>query len=127
MENYKPGGGNKPQLYDPNNGQYTSEEKDLLFDLELKNIKEFIDAKVDTFEPRFPIFGFHNDEYCKLYSENIFKTKAFNVEFSKIKDYLLVYKKEGDKSNFLLMYLVMIKKIGKIYLKKYVVVVILII
>ena len=65
---YKTGGGGLPELYDPDNGQYTDEEKAKLLDGEISNIvMRYIFGLSGTYDPRYPIYGFHSDEYRELY------------------------------------------------------------
>lgn len=98
---YKRGGGGLPELYDPDNGQYTDEQKSKLLDTELSNIVlRYIFGLNGTFEPRYPIYGFHSDEYCELYVRfrigNIYR----NLPYDKIR-YLLTNRSKNDKSYFL--------------------------
>lgn len=96
----KKGGGGKQELYDPENGQYTDEEKAKLLDDEISNmVMRYIFGLDDTFDPRFPIFGFHNDEYCELYVKHRICKLYRCLSYNKI-EYLLTPISKNDKSNF---------------------------
>lgn len=107
---YKPGGGNRPELYDPRNGQYTDDIDVELFkkqslELELTNIVGRVVFKnyhpEDTlFEPRYPIYRFHNDLYCRMYIIDQVRGKNIFIDYQKITKYLLVRKESNDKSHF---------------------------
>ena len=97
---YKPGGGGLPELYDPENGQYTDEEKNKLFNEELSNmIKRYIFGNTNTYQPRYPILGFHTDEYCELYVKYAIYDLYRLLPYEKI-EYLLTYTDKNDKSLF---------------------------
>lgn len=98
---YKTGGGGMPELYDPDNGQYTDEQKSKLLDTELSNIVlRYIFGLSGTFEPRYPIYGFHSDEYCELYVRfRICKNQKY-INYDKIDNYLLKPLLKNDKSLF---------------------------
>ncbi len=97
---YKIGGGGMPELYDPNNGQYTDEQKSKLLEKELSNIVlRYIFGLNGTFDPRYPIYGFHSDEYCDLYVKFRISNIYRNLPYDKIR-YLLTSRNKNDKSNF---------------------------
>ena len=101
MEKYKKGGGEKLQLYDPKNGEYTDEDKKKLFEDEMSNIVlRCIFNDDDTYIPRYPIFGFHDDDYCRLYVGYCIKKPHFFINKKKVTDYLLTFRKNSDKSLF---------------------------
>lgn len=96
----KKGGGNKQELYDPENGQYTDEEKAKLLDDEISNmVMRYIFGLDNTFDPQFPIFGFHTDEYCELYVKHRICKLYRCLSYTKI-EYLLTPISKNDKSNF---------------------------
>ena len=103
---FKPGGGNHPQLYDPNNGQYSQEQISKLFEEEMANIvmRYIFGLPQDTYYPRYPILGFHNDDYCKLYVRHAIYDIKKDIPEAKVRDYLLKYRKEDDKSKFFKMH-----------------------
>ena len=99
---YKTGGGGLPELYDPDNGQYTDEEKAKLLDGEISNIvMRYIFGLSGTYDPRYPIYGFHSDEYRELYVK--YKLRDCKIcailPYEKI-GYLLTHKDKDDKSHF---------------------------
>ena len=97
---YKIGGGGMPELYDPDNGQYTDEQKNKLLEGEISNIVlKYIFGLDGTFDPRYPIYGFHSDEYCELYVKYRISNFYKNLSRDKIK-YLLTFRNKNDKSNF---------------------------
>lgn len=97
---YKIGGGGMPELYDPDNGQYTDEQKSKLLEAELSNIVlRYIFGLDRTFDPRYPIYGFHSDEYCELYVKYRISIIYRNLSYDKI-NYLLTYRNKNDKSYF---------------------------
>jgi hypothetical protein len=101
MKPTKPGGGNLPQLYDPENGQYTDEEKTKLLEDEIANIvMRYIFGLTNTYEPRYPIYGFHNKEYCELYIRHAIYRADCDVPVEKVRDYLLKHRDRDDKSSF---------------------------
>ncbi len=101
---YKIGGGGLPELYDPENGQYTNEEKQKLLEIEITNIKErYLSGNKKTFKPRFPILDFHSDEYCEFFVKyGIYELNRY-LPYKKI-EYLLKHSSEDDKSHFFNMY-----------------------
>lgn len=95
----KPGGGNHPQNYDTNTGEYSNVS--LSFEEELMNIKNRYEKRdINTYYPRFPIYGYHNDEYAKLFAEHALYGYSFNLAIEKVNQYLLVHKDKNDKSQF---------------------------
>ena len=97
---YKTGGGGCPELYDPDNGQYTDEEKAKLLDGEISNIvMRYIFGLSGTYDPRFPIYGFHSDEYCELYVKHRI-CKVYRVFPYEKMGYLLTHRDKDDKSHF---------------------------
>lgn len=101
MNQTKPGGGNLPQLYNPENGKYTDEEKNKLFEKELANIvMRYMFGQTNTYHPRYPIYGFHNKEYCELYVKHAIYQANSDLPAEKVKDYLLKPKQKDDKSHF---------------------------
>ena len=99
---YKNGGGGLPELYDPDNGQYTDEEKAKFLDGEISNmVMRYIFGLSRTYDPRFPIYGFHSDEYCELYVKHILRNSKISpfLPHEKI-GYLLTHKDKDDKSHF---------------------------
>ena len=97
---YKIGGGSMPELYNPDNGQYTDEQKSKLLEVELSNIVlRYLFGQAGTFDPRYPIHGFHSDEYCELYVKYRISIIYRNLSYDKI-NYLLTYRNKNDKSNF---------------------------
>ena len=97
----KIGGGNEPEFYDPETGEYSDEEKAKLLDNELANIvMRYIFNLNDTFDPQFPIFGFHTEEYCELYVKFRITKNYKDLDYNKIDNYLLKPLKKDDKSNF---------------------------
>ena len=99
---YKTGGGGKPELYDPENGQYTDEEKNALFEQELGNIvlRNLFHDKENTYEPRYPIDGFHTKIYCLFYVRETVAGSEIYVDDAKVRDYLVVLHEQNDKSKF---------------------------
>lgn len=100
----KIGGGGELEFYDPEDGRYasiTQERKNELFEQEMSNmVMRYIFDIKETYMPRFPIVGFHNDEYCELYVRHcIYKISRF-MPWEKVTNYLLVKKLSGDKSKF---------------------------
>ena len=96
----KIGGGNKPQDYDPENGQYVDEQKHSLED-QMKNIVfRYIFGDFDTYDPFFPVYGFHDEDYCDMYVTFALKKPVKYFPEEKVTKYLLVWNKSGDKSNF---------------------------
>ncbi len=96
----KKGGGNQQELYDPENGQYTDKEKAKILDDGISNmVMRYIFGLDNTFEPRFPIFGFHNDEYCELYVKHRICKLYPCLSYNKI-EYLLTPISKNDKNNF---------------------------
>ena len=93
---YKPGGGKKPEPYDPNTGQYTSKSK--IQENELKSVftKSFLDLK----NKDYPIYGVHGEAYCILYVNDVVKGVEINISDNKISDYLLRPLEKDDKSHF---------------------------
>ena len=98
----KPGGGSKPETFDPETGEYSEEEKTKLFDKEMTNIvtRYIFGMPEDTYYPRFPIFGFHNSDYAKIYVENAVSKIKKDISLQKITNYLLKYRPKDDKSYF---------------------------
>lgn len=97
----KKGGGNKPQLYDPDNGQYSDEEKKVFFEQEMSNIVlRYIFGAKGTYEPRFPINGFHNADYCRLFLEHCLPGLNRDFPEEKVTEYLLKKREINDKSSF---------------------------
>lgn len=95
----KPGGGNHPQNYDTNTGEYSNESSS--FEEELMNIKNRYEKRdKNTYYPRFPIYGYHNDEYAKLFAEHALYGYTFYLAEQKVNKYLLVKLPLNDKSNF---------------------------
>lgn len=96
----KEGGGGKQEFYDPTNGKYTDKEKAKFLDDEIANIvMRYIFGLSNTYDPRFPIFGFHNEEYCELYVKHRICKVQRDVPYLKM-DYLLNFRKKDDKSLF---------------------------
>jgi len=97
----KTGGGGKPQDYDPADGQYVDENKEAQLRYEIDNLKRryYGDAR-GTFEPRFPVKGFHDDEYGRLYVAHCLKPFIRVFDPRKVSDYLLIPRKKDDKSHF---------------------------
>lgn len=98
----KHGGGGLPELYDPENGQYVSEEdKAKYLDNEIGNIvMRYIFGINGTYDPRFPIFGFHSDDYCELYVKYRICKIYQDIDYNKIDNYFLKPLTKNDKSNF---------------------------
>jgi len=97
----KKGGGGYQELYDPENGQYTDEEKNKFLDDEISNIvMRYIFGLNDTYDPRFPIFGFHSEEYCELYVKHRIYKDYKDLDYNKIDNYLLKPLDKNDKSYF---------------------------
>lgn len=95
---YKIGGGNVQELYNENNGQYCrnpkceEDEKHLIFS------KLFgIDANIPI---QFPMFGIHDEDYCKLFITYCLNTKYPFIAKEKVTKYLLSFKEKNDKSSF---------------------------
>ena len=95
---YKPGGGNKPQLYDSTNGEYVDRDYDIY--KRIKN-KEFLRKYLfnsQNEEMMFPQEDINDREYTELYVEYLEKRKFEHlVPDSKI-EYLLNYTRKNDKS-----------------------------
>ncbi len=88
------------ELYDPENKQYTDEEKNKLFNDELSNIiKRYIFGLQNTYPPRYPILGFHTEEYCELYVKHTISDLNRDLPYEKI-EYLLTSTDSNDKSLF---------------------------
>lgn len=97
----KTGGGGHPQLFDPRNGEYTEEEKNELHESELSNIVlRYLFGEKSTYFPRFPIYGFHSEEYCELYVRHAIFNIYRDFPYEKIADYLLKPMTVNDKSHF---------------------------
>ena len=100
----KIGGGGELEFYDPDDGRYasiTQERKNQLLEQEMSNIvMRYVFGIEDTYMPRFPIAGFHDDSYCELYVRHCIYTIYRCMPWEKITNYLLVKKQSGDKSNF---------------------------
>ena len=103
----KPGGGNRPELYDPKNGRYVADEefKKSSHELELSNVVArvvFKDYNPDStlFTPRYPIFGYHSDLYNRMYVVDQVRGKPIFIRDNKVKDYLLKHNEINDKSHF---------------------------
>ena len=97
----KKGGGGFSELYDPENGQYTDEEKSKYFDEEMANIvMRYVFGMQNTYDPRFPIFGFHSNDYCELYIKYRICKNYKDVNYNKIDNYLFKQLDKDDKSGF---------------------------
>ena len=96
---YKNGGGDKPQLYSKNSGEYIRNpqcEHDegvlVLSKLFGLNIQEKI---------AFPTYGIHDDDYCILFIKYCVNYDFPEIPDEKITKYLLVPQNSVDKAKFL--------------------------
>lgn len=97
----KPGGGNLPQEYDPDNGQYTDEAKASMLKQDLRALDRLKHSSIIIrgYEPHFPTHGIHNDEYNKKFVE-LYRHEFKNPSIAKGKiGYLFKYNEKGDKSS----------------------------
>lgn len=98
---FKIGGRDKLQQYDPENGEYTDEEKAHFLEAEMINIMgRYQFGLKNTYLPRFPIYGFHSNEYCHLYVRHVITETERILDANKIKNYLLIFEEKSDKSIF---------------------------
>ena len=98
---YKPGGGNKPELYDPDTGEYTEEDKRIINKRNLESLVMHYLFGMKEEKAAFPDYRFNDREYCELYVDYL-KEISFNKEIDSRKaKYLLTYSAKGDKSLFL--------------------------
>lgn len=58
----------------------------------------------DTYDPRFPIYGFHSDEYCELYVKHRICKDLKDISYDKIDNYFLKHQIKGDKSHFFFLH-----------------------
>lgn len=99
----KRGGGNHLQFYDEADGQYSDEEIARMNEEDKKALAliHYFELPFNELVFHFPVFGLHDDEYCRLFIRYARKViKDFKIDERKI-GYLLSFNKKGDKSAFL--------------------------
>ncbi|MCQ3914388.1 MAG: hypothetical protein MJ201_01005 [Mycoplasmoidaceae bacterium] len=100
---YKPGGGYLPQPYDPDNGQYTDEDKASMSKSDMRALNQLRSSHTITvgYEPHFPTQGIHDEEYNKQFVE-LFRHKFEKPSIPENKcSYLMSSNATHDKSGFL--------------------------
>jgi hypothetical protein len=96
---YKPGGGDKPQLYDVNSGEYIRNPK---CEEDEKNLVLNKMFGIDTGVPiAYPVYGVHDLDYCKLFVAYCLNTKNPYIDERKITKYLLIHQEKDDKSKLM--------------------------
>ncbi len=104
--NFKIGGGDRFQEYDPEDGRYKEKNFEALLEEDMKNLVlgHIFGIKSNEYLIRFPHYGIHDDEYCKLFVKYIRKhIDLGDAEIAESKiNYLLTEQKGRDKSKFLL-------------------------
>lgn len=99
MNDYKKGGGDKEQLYDPANGQYTRNPQCLKDEENLVLLKLF-NIKTNS-SIAYPDMKIHDRDYCELLVAYGLDLKNPFIDKRKITQYLLVKQAISDKSEFL--------------------------
>lgn len=96
----KKGAGGKPEKYDVTNGQYCKSPEKLKEDLILQYLFDLGEKE----EFPLPQFGVFDEEYAYSYAVCYMRQRSiknYSINDSKIKDYLVKYRLEGnDKSQF---------------------------
>lgn len=101
MVDYKKGGGDKKQLYNEANGRYIRNPQCE------KDEESIIMGKVFGFKGYGPIAypnpKVHDMDYCELFMAYCLNLRYPLINDEKITKYLLLWRKDGDKSKFLNM------------------------
>lgn len=105
MNEFKLGGGNHMQPYNPDNGQYTDEDIGKIKEKDMENLVliYLYGLNYDHLKIHFPNYKIHDKDYCDMfikYIRDFINKENAKVEKKKIV-YLLTYQRERDKSIFL--------------------------
>lgn len=100
---YKKGGGNLPQLYDIETGQYDDETKTKINENDKKSLVlvHYFGIHYNELDFHFPAYGLHDDEYCDIFVKYCRRIiRNFDVDINKCV-YFLRPTVKNDKSKFL--------------------------
>lgn len=99
MNDYKKGGGDKKQLYDTENGQYT---RNPLCEKDEENLVLSKTFGLETRKPiAYPDIKIHDRDYCELLIAYGLDLRDPFIDNRKITEYLLIKQPSRDKSEFL--------------------------
>lgn len=96
---FKPGGGEKLQLYNKNNGEYTRNPK-CEEDERILVLKKLFNLDIPG-EIAYPELGIHDDDYCDSFVACCGNFENPFINDDKFTKYLLIHKDVNDKSQLL--------------------------